>query len=123
MPIATVTLSSANIPGQSAAVNLSYRIGSPISVAVYTSTTGASTGVFTIQYTLDDTQLVGGSSLAVWANLSSAVGVAAVAFNSSTAGTDGAFYSLLSPVAALRVSSTASSSGGFTMKVIQGEVI
>lgn len=122
MPYQTVTLSTANIPGTSAPVACAWRNGAPISVMVYASTTAASTGVYTVQYTMDDLQLIGGSSLAYWTNYSSAPGVTGTVFQAS-AQTDAAatFISFLTPVAALRISSTANSSSGYIMKVIQGE--
>ena|SRR5258705_14001811 len=121
MPYQTVTLSSANVPGQSGVAALSWRAGQPTTAAVYASTTGTQTGTFSIQYTMDDVQLVGGSSLALWASVSSAIGSSGVTFTSSTITTDGLFYQFLTPIAALRLSSTAMSSGPLTMKVIQGE--
>jgi hypothetical protein len=121
MPYTTITLSSASVPGQSGVANLAIGRGGPISIAVYTSTTGTATGAFTVQYTLDDIQLVGGASRAFWANISSAIGAAGTVFLSSTT-IDGTFISLLSPVAAVRLNSTALSSGPMVMKVIQQDV-
>jgi len=118
MPYQTITLSSASVPGQSGVVALNWRAGNPTSVAVYPSTTGTQTSAFTIQYTMDDLQLVGGTSLALWANVSSAIGSSGTIFT-STASAEGVFYSFLTPIAALRLSSTALSSGSLTMKVIQ----
>ncbi len=121
MPYQTVTLSSANVPGQSGVAALNWRAGRPTTVAVYASTTGGQTSAFNIQYTMDDVQLIGGSSLAQWASVSSAIGSSGTIFTSSTITTDGLFYQFLTPVAALRLNSTALSSGPLTMKVIQGE--
>lgn len=121
MPYQTVTLSSAGIPGASTPASLAWRNGGPATAVIYVSTTGTSTGVFTLQYTMDDVNLVGGSSLALWSGVSSGIGLAGTVFQTSSITTDGVFYSFLSPVAALRISSTANSSGGFIMKVIQGD--
>src|SRR6266436_3382951 len=99
MPYQTVTLSSANVPGQSTPVALNWRSGRPTSAAVYPSTTGTQTSTFTIQYTMDDLQLIGGSSLALWANVSSAIGSSGTLFTSS-ASAEGVFYSFLTPIAA-----------------------
>jgi|SRR6266446_3776702 len=123
MPYQTVTLSSANVPGQSGVAALSWRAGRTTTASIYVSTTGTSSGAFSIQYTMDDLQLIGGSSLALWTNVSvsSAVGAAGTTFNSSSISTDGIFWQFLTPIAALRLSSTALSSGPLIMKVIQGE--
>ncbi len=119
MPYQTVTLSSANVPGQSGVAALSWRSGQPTTVAIYGST--GQTSTFNLQYTMDDVQLIGGSSLAQWASVSSAVGTAGTVFTSSTITPDGLFWQFLTPIAALRLSSTALSSGPLIMKVIQGE--
>ena len=123
MPYQTVTLSSANVPGQSAAAALSWRAGRTTTATVYVSTTGTSSGAFSIQYTMDDVQLIGGSSLALWASVtvSSVPGAAGTTFNSSAISSDGIYWQFLTPIAALRLSSTALSSGPLIMKVIQGE--
>jgi len=123
MPFQTVTLSSANVPGQSGVAALSWRAGRTTTATVYVSTTGTSSGAFSIQYTMDDVQLIGGSSLAIWSSVtvSSVPGSAGTTFNSSTISTDGLYWQFLTPIAALRLSSTALSSGPLTMKVIQGE--
>jgi len=72
---------------------------------------------------MDDVQLIGGSSLATWSSVtvSSVPGFAGTTFNSSTVSTDGLYWQFLTPIAALRLSSTALSSGPLIMKVIQGE--
>ena len=122
MPATTITFSTASIPGFSGVANLAWRNGCPISAAVFPSTTLTSTGVFTIQYTMDDVQLVGGASVALWSNYSSTPGVAGTVYNASSP-TDGAafFIEFKTPVAALRLSSTALSSGPLIMKILQGE--
>ena len=121
MPYQTVTLSSADVPGQSAPIVMAWRNGAPASAAIYPSTTGTSSATFSLQYTMDDVQLVGGTSLARWANVSSAYGSSGTVYSASAISVDGVFYSFLSPVAALRINATALSSGPLTMKVIQGE--
>ena len=113
MPNITVTMSSA---GTSRPANLAYLNGCPITVAVYASTTG--TANFTVQYTLDDVQTVASP---VWAALSSAIGAAGTVFNSTSLTTDGILFNLLTPVAAVRLNSSALSSNPLTMKLIQGE--
>jgi len=66
MPLQTVTLSSAGVPGTSAPAQLNWRGGKPATVSIFVSTVGGSSGTVDLQYTLDDLMLVGGSSLAVW---------------------------------------------------------
>ena len=121
MPYQTVTLSSANVPGQSGIAVLSWRAGQPTTVAVYGST--GQTSTFNLQYTLDDVQLVGGSSAATWASVtnSSVPGATGTVFTSSTITPDGLYWQFLTPIAAVRLNSSALSSGPLIMKVIQGE--
>ena len=122
MPSATLTLSS---PGVTSASNVNGQFGGkPISVAVIPGSSTQNTD-FTIQYTLDDISLVK-SSLVVWSGVyvSTALGIIgqpATHFTSTGSFPDGVSYSFLSPVAGLRLSSTAISSGSITMKVLQGE--
>lgn len=118
MPFTTVTLTSASTTS-STPVALNWIGGKPISVWV-TSPTSTSTSIFNLQYTMDDIQRTSSGSV-LWAGVSSAQGQAATTFNASAGGTDGAFFQFLSPVAAVRLFSTAISSGPLTMKVIQGE--
>lgn len=63
-----------------------------------------------------------------WRGLSSNTGLALVAgsaaqatYWSSTTGIDGVLYTFNGPVAAVRLNSTALSSGPLTMQVLQGE--
>ena len=121
MPNQTITLSSANVPGVSGASAMDWRGGKPATVSVFISTTGTSSGNFSLQYTLDNIQVLGGSSLAFWQGVSSAIGQAATTFNASTFGVDGVQFQFLTPVAAVRMNSTALSSGPLTMKVLQGD--
>lgn len=120
MPIQTIILSSDAIANPSTPAVMGWRCGAPASVLVYTSTTGTSSGSFTIQYTLDDLQLVFGASNAKWVAVSSAVGVTGTTFNAS-ASLDGTLIQFQTPVAAVRVNATSLSSGPITMKVLQGE--
>ena len=121
MPNQTITLSSANVPGVSGASALDWRGGKPATVSVFISTTGTSSGAVQLQYTLDNIQVLGGSSLAFWQGISSAIGQPATTFNASTFGVDGVFFQFLSPVGAVRLSASGLSSGPLTMKVLQGE--
>ena len=61
------------------------------------------------------------SSSPVWSGVSSAIGQVAQHFTSSVSYPDGVLVSFLSPVAALRLSSTGLSSSALTFKVLQGE--
>jgi hypothetical protein len=122
MPFATVTLTTAasSVPGASAAVALNWIGGKPTTVLA-TCPTATSSGFVYIQYTLDDLQRIGGSSLATWQSVSSAAGAPGTSYASTAAGIDGIYTQFLSPVAAVRINSTGLSSGPWTMKVIQGE--
>ena len=119
MPYQTITMSSAAVPGVSSPEPLSWRGGKPASVWV-TPNSSTTTGTFSIQYTLDDLQLTPGTG-GLWASVSSAAGQPGTVFNASTCGLDGVLWSFLSPVAAVRITSTALSSGPWTMKIMQGE--
>lgn len=125
--IFTTSLSSAAVPGPSTACNLNWLGGKPTTVVVF-STTGGSSTFFNIQYTLDDLQRTP-SSLVFWQNLSSAysdtslVTSSGSTFASTTVAdmTNGITLSLLSPFAAVRLNSSAMTSGPLILKVIQGE--
>jgi hypothetical protein len=130
MPYFTATFSTANstTPGNSAAANLNWIGGKPTTVSL--SFGGSSTVLndIKIQYSLDDLQRVGGSSLATWITLSSGIGnnsTAAYHFASTTWFDTGFLAQFLTPIAAVRmVSTTFESTGGLgsaTLKVIQGE--
>jgi hypothetical protein len=121
MPLATILLTSANATGISAAANLNWRGGKPVNVWVCANST-ATVASFRLQYTLDDLQLVGGTSVALWAGVSSAIGQPAQDFNAATPGLDGTQFQFLSPIGAFRITSTTGiSSGPLIMKVMQGE--
>ena len=126
MTYATVTLvtTTSTNPGASPVVNLNWIGGKPTTL---TALTTASSGDFTIQYTLDDVQRVGGSSLAYWSNLSTdpyttlpTSAVTGIHYSASSYNTDGVLAFLPGPVAAVRLNST-SLLGTLTLKVIQGE--
>lgn len=121
MPIQTITMSSASVPGASGAAATNWRSAEPMSASIFVSTTGTSSGNFTFQYTLDDLQLVGGSSRALWQGFSSAINQAGMIFSTSSVTADGIFFPFQTPVAAVRINSTAMSSGPLIMKVLQGE--
>jgi len=121
MPNNVTTFSSSGVPGFSNPLALSWRVGTPTTLSVIVSTTTTQVGTFTIQATVDDLQLVGGTSNAFWQGLSSAPGQPATVFNASTFVQDGVLYPLLSPVAAVRLSVTALSSGPIALQTCQGE--
>lgn len=120
MPQATITLSSASATGISAAANINWRGGKPINVWVCANSSLTSAG-FQLQYTLDDPQLIGGTSVALWASVSSAIGQPGQTFQSSTPGLDGTQFQFLSPIGSFRITSTGISSGPLIMKIMQGE--
>lgn len=108
----TVTLSSVGVSNYVAADWIGSK---PTTVAVSLGSTTMTTD-FTIQYTLDDLQLVASP---VWFSISSEIGSSATHFSSAAADA-GVTVGLLYPVAALRISSTAMSSSSLTMRVMQG---
>jgi hypothetical protein len=75
---------------------------------------------FTIQFTLDDIMRVS-SSLVAWSGVSSAPGQPAQHFTSTGSFPDGVTVGLLSPATAVRLNSTAISSGSLAFRVVQGE--
>lgn len=118
---------NSSTPGASTVCNLNWVGGKPTTVVVAATNAGSSI-FYNIQYTLDDVQRVGGSSLAYWQNLSSNYSDTGVSqssgstFASSNLDVNaGLTVSLLSPVAAVRLNSTALTAGPLTLKVIQGE--
>jgi hypothetical protein len=120
MPFTTITASSS--VGFSSPVAIAWGTGNAITAVVFPSTTGNSSGAFSLQYTMDDLSLT--SSIARWANVSSgAIGSAGTIFSSSSVSTDGAFFQFLSPVAGLRLGSTSGiTAGPLILKVIQGDI-
>src|SRR6266576_3570075 len=125
MTFTTVTIvstqSAFNI-GASPVANLNWIGGKPTTLSALTT---ASSGDFTIQYTLDDPQRLGGSSLAAWSNLSTdpyttlpSSAVAGIHYTASSFGSDGVLAFLPGPVGAVRLNST-SLLGTVTLKVIQ----
>jgi hypothetical protein len=120
MPIATISLTSASTT-TSAAVQLNWGGGRPVSVATTMPSTTGSVD-FTVQYALQDIQRAGiGLSQAVWFNYgSSGIGLHYSSANLDVGGI-GPVLTFLGPIAALRLQSTNISSGPLTMYVLQGE--
>src|SRR5712671_8024017 len=112
MPQTTVTLSSV---GTSPPVNVSWRAGKPIAAVVIVSAAVAAD--FTIQYTLDDSQVVA-SSLQTWLSFGSSTGSSATHFSSANSDASIAIGTQY-PMAGLRISSTTISAGTLTMTVLQ----
>src|SRR6185436_7613465 len=109
----TTTLSSV---GVSNPINLNWRGAKPITALVTLGSTTMTTD-FTIQYTLDDLQLV---SSPTWIAIGSSTGSPATHFSSANA--DGAVtVGFLYPIAGLRISSTALSSSSLRLTTLQGE--
>ncbi len=131
MPYFSYTFSTANStePGNSPAANLNWIGGKPTTVALSFGGSSTVTNDATIQYTLDDIERVGGSSLAVWQYSTSRLGAGT---NSTSiyhfASTDwfdtGFLVQFPTPIAAVRLGSSAlSSTGGLgtiSLRVIQG---
>ena len=121
MPIQVITLSSANVPGASAPAFLNWTGGRPTTVATtMPSTTG---GVdFTVQFCLQDIQRAGIlSSQAAWFNVgSSGIGVHYSSANLDVGGA-GPTFTLAGPIGAVRLQSTAMSSGPLVGYVMQGD--
>lgn len=108
MPTLSTTLSSA---GTSASL-----VCDPVkrtTTIQVTATSGSSATLF-VQYSLDDPTITPAPTM-VWANLSSAIASSAV--DVSVPG--GQLYSVLSPLGALRLSSSTFTSGTQTLKVLQ----
>ncbi len=119
MPYATVTLSSV---GTSIPTNLDWRGGKPATVVI---TTTGSSATFTVEYTLDDLQIVGGTSRATWFGVSSypfpygVDGANAVTFGASLGYV---YIPFPTPVAAVRINcSSNSASAPLTLKLMQGD--
>jgi hypothetical protein len=124
MPYSVVTLSTGSTT-TSSPVQCNWRGGKPTAVQVTANSSFACD--LTIQYTNDDVMLVGGTSLAQWSGISSAIGQPAQHFLSSTAFPDGVAYTFTGPVGAVRLGSTAiaaaSAGAVLTMRVMQGETV
>jgi hypothetical protein len=123
MPYASVSLSTGSTT-TSTPVALNWREAKATSVSVTASSSFACD--LTIQYTMDDLQLVGGSSLAKWIITSSAYGQPGQHLLSSSAFPDGYQYTFTGPVGAVRLGSTAQTGMGvgntLTMRVMQAEI-
>lgn len=109
----TTTLSSV---GTSNPINLDWRAAKPVTAMV---TVGSSTMTadFTVQFTLDDIQLV---TSPTWVSLGSSTGSSATHFSSANYGSP-VVMNFLYPIAGLRISSTAISSSSLTLQTLQGE--
>ena len=114
MPYATVTLSSV---GTSPPINLTWRSGKPTSAVVIVSSLVVAD--FTIQYTLDDAQIIG-SSVPVWLSFGSSTGSSATHYSSGNSDASVAIGTVY-PLAGIRLSSTTFTAGTLTLKLIQGE--
>jgi hypothetical protein len=110
----TVTLSSV---GNSPPVNVSWRAGKPISAVVVVSSLVAAD--FTIQYTMQDSQVIA-SSLQTWLSFGSSTGSSATHFSSANSDASIAIGTQY-PMAGLRISSTTLTAGTLTMTVLQAE--
>jgi hypothetical protein len=148
MPYASVTVSASSGPVISSPIALDWRGGKPVMWRVTVSSSLA-TGDFLVQYSLDDitlatysstnyppTGVVAGlpSSVGTWAAVSSysygsgnvvmgssTGGAAALHFTSSVIFPDGILGTMFPPPAALRLSSTGTSSSVLRLTILQGE--
>jgi hypothetical protein len=102
-----VHVTASTSPGASQAANINWVGGKPTTVTVFSTVAGSSIA-FNVQFTMDDLQPVGGSSLAYWQNLSSAY--SDTGFNTSSGSlfgsssldpASGMTVSFLSPIAAI----------------------
>ena len=108
----TVTLSSVGVSGP---INLDWRGSKPVTAVVTLGST-TMTADFTIQFTLDDSQL---TTTQVWTTVGSSTGSSATHFSSANADAS-VTVGFLYPIAALRISSTAISSSSLTLRALQG---
>ena len=128
MPSFSVTLTTAasTTPGNSAACPLSWQSGRPTTVSLsFGSSTAFNDCV--VQYSLDDVQRTP-SSAVTWMTLSSGISnnsTTAYHLASTTWFDTGFLAQFLTPLAAVRLRSTALDAGGssntLTLKVLQGE--
>jgi hypothetical protein len=121
MPLQTVNLSSASVPGVSAPGFMTWRSGKPATVSIYISTTNTSSAAVSLQWTLDDLNLIGGTSLAAWQGWSSAPGQPTTVFSASTFADAGVEIPFQTPVAAVRMFVSALTSGPIQLRLCQGE--
>ena len=119
MPYATVSLTSASTT-TSTPVALNWIGGKPTTVSLSFSSS-LQVADTTIQYTLDDIQRVSSASVQ-WLPVTSSAGSSTVAHYATTTYFDtGVTLSFLNPIAAVRLGSTAISSGTVYLRVLQGE--
>jgi hypothetical protein len=126
MPAFSYTISTgqnSTTPGNTVAANLNTLGGKPTSVQLSFTSSTANNDV-TLQYTLDDLQRVASTSV-LWGFISSG-GITANTTTpshfASTTWSDSPFFAqILSPIAAVRMGSTAFNGGTCTMRVSQGE--
>jgi hypothetical protein len=121
MPLQTVTLSSGSVPGVSSPAFFSWRGGKPATASIFISTTSTSSAAVSLQFTLDDISLIGGTSVAAWQGWSSAPGQPTTVFSASTFADAGVEIPFQTPVTAVRLSATALTSGPLQLRVCQGE--
>lgn len=120
MPENLTTVLASSV-GVTRAINLDWRNGGPVTVRVTTPSTVTPSAAGVLKYTLDDVQTTA-SSLVLWSPVSSTFGsTAAGLIITSSQLIDVSFiYSFQVPIAALRFDSSAFSSAGFRLDVMQG---
>jgi hypothetical protein len=126
MPLFSFTFSTganSTTPGASPAANLNWLGGKPTSIQLSFTSSTANSDV-TIQYTMDDLQRVASTSV-LWGFVSTGgltANTTTASHYASTTWSDSPFFAqVLSPIAAVRMNSSALGGGTATLKVSQGE--
>jgi hypothetical protein len=122
MPIASVTLSSV---GTSPVLGLNWRGARPATLNAVSSSSGSSAD-FTVQYSLQDPVLAGGTSAVTWFGFSSNTfaidSAGGVHYSAASIFPDGVYIPLPTPVAAVRLnSSSIAASNTLTLYLLQGD--
>jgi hypothetical protein len=126
VPYFSATFSTANstTPGNSPAANLSWLSGRPTTVSLSFGGSSVAFNDVKIQYSLDDLQRVASTSV-TWMTLSSGItnnSTTAYHLASTTWFDTGFLAQFLSPIAAVRMASTALEAGSsVVLRVVQGE--
>jgi len=120
MPENLTTVLASSV-GVTRAINLDWRNGGPVTVRLTTPSTVVPSAAGVLKYTLDDVQTIA-SSLVLWSPVSSTFGstAAGLIITSSQLLDVSMVYSFQVPIAGLRFDTSAFSSAGFRIDVLQG---